>query len=290
MRTSHLIVVTDLDGTLLDAETYALEPAREALDALRAAGVPLVVATSKTRAEAGPIGDAIGAAPLFIVENGGAILIPRSHQWMPPASRGTDMDSDDAPVVLELGASRDRLVAELADMAREIGAGVRGFAQLSIDEIAALTGLAAPQASLAAAREYDEPFLIDDPRQVPALAEAALRRGLRVTQGGRFHHLTGDTDKGRALAMVLDTRPDSVTRDSSPLLTIGLGDAANDLPFLRIVDRPIVIPRSDGRLDAALAAALPGAEYAPLPGPSGWNLAVLAVLADRPLPRVAAAP
>ena len=32
---------------------------------------------------------------------------------------------------------------------------------------------------------------------------AASRRGLRVTHGGRWHHLTGDTDKGMALYPVI---------------------------------------------------------------------------------------
>jgi mannosyl-3-phosphoglycerate phosphatase len=67
--------------------------------------------------------------------------------------------------------------------------------------------------------------------------------------------------------------------------TVGLGDAANDLSFLRIVDRPIVIPRPNG-LDPALSSALPHAERAPHPGPRGWNAAILALLAGRLLPRV----
>jgi mannosyl-3-phosphoglycerate phosphatase len=277
--TATLLVVTDLDGTLLDAETYVLDPAREALDALRAARVPLVVATSKTRAEVEPIGVMIGGNSIFIVENGGAILLPKSHESI----SGAAVRGDDATVILELGTSRDRLIAELADMARESGANVRGFAQLSVDEIARLTGLSEPQARLASKRDYDEPFLVDDPRHIPALEEAARRRGLCVTRGGRLHHLTGDTDKGRALRVLLD----EMTRGSRDPFTIGLGDAANDLPFLDIVDRPIVIPRPDGLLDTALAAALPAAERAPYPGPAGWNLAVLAVLSGQTLPPVA---
>jgi mannosyl-3-phosphoglycerate phosphatase len=68
---------------------------------------------------------------------------------------------------------------------------------------------------------------------------------------------------------------------------VGLGDAANDLALLRSVDRPIVVPRRDGRIDPALGAALPGAERAPRPGPAGWNEAVLTVIAGGALPAVA---
>jgi hypothetical protein len=67
-----LVVFTDLDGTLLDHATYSFGPARPALDALAAAGVPVVLCTSKTRA--GPsTGDRPSRHAPFVVENGGAV-------------------------------------------------------------------------------------------------------------------------------------------------------------------------------------------------------------------------
>jgi hypothetical protein len=66
-----------------------------------------------------------------------------------------------------------------------------------------------------------------------------------------------------------------------------LGDSPNDIPMLRAVDRPIVVPRPGGVVDPGLARALPRAERAPAPGAAGWNAAVLAVLGGRRLPAVA---
>jgi len=90
--------------------------------------------------------------------------------------------------------------------------------------------------------------------------------------------------KGRALLQVLAHLESAGDR----FRTFGLGDAQNDLSLLLAVDRPIVVPRRDGRPDAVLAAALPHAELAPAPGPAGWNAAVLAALAGEPLPAVGA--
>ena len=70
------LVATDLDGTLLDRETYDFAPARPALDALREARVPLVLCSSKTRAEMEPLAVAIGAPGPLVVENGGAVVAP----------------------------------------------------------------------------------------------------------------------------------------------------------------------------------------------------------------------
>jgi hypothetical protein len=60
--------------------------------------------------------------------------------------------------------------------------------------------------------------------------------------------------------------------------TIGLGDAANDLPFLQRVDHAVIVPRPSGRPDETLAAALPRAATAPSPVPAGRRR-------SRPAPR-----
>jgi predicted mannosyl-3-phosphoglycerate phosphatase (HAD superfamily) len=118
------------------------------------------------------------------------------------------------------------------------------------------------------------------------LARAAARRGLQLSHGGRFHHLMGGSDKGLAVRTLLA----AYHRGGHQPLSAGLGDAETDLTLLKAVDRPIVVPRPDGRIEMALASALPTAERAPLPGPPGWNAAVLTLLAGQGLPRVGDAP
>lgn len=268
---SRWLVATDLDGTLLDHETYSLEPARPALRLLAERAIPLILLTSKTRPEAEAIAAAIGGRPLLVVENGGAVVVPEGAGLR----------------VVERGVPYAALVAALGEIAREAGTSVRGFSSLSLREVEEWTGLRGAEAERARDRGYDEPFVASDPAAVPTLERAAARRGLAVTRGGRFHHLVGaNVDKGRALREVLElpgvARPGTVS--------IGLGDAANDLSFLRVVDRPVVVPQPHGAADPALAAALPHAERAPGPGPVGWNAAVLAILSGARLPPLGATP
>jgi mannosyl-3-phosphoglycerate phosphatase len=277
------LVATDLDGTLLDRETYDFLPARPALDALRERGVPLVLVSSKTRAEMEPLAEEIGAAGSLVVENGGAVVAPWDAvaAW-PPWGRA---EGDRA--VLVLGVTRDRLLEELPVVARTAGVEARPFAAMSVAEVAALLGLTEEQAALAMRREYDEPFVVEgrpsrDPDLDARLDRAARGRGLRVTHGGRVHHLTGSADKGQAVKALVHGWPGGIAGD-----VVGLGDAANDLEMLLAVDRPILMPRLDGSVEPLLAARLRGAERAPSPGPAGWSAAVLAALAGEPLPRVA---
>jgi mannosyl-3-phosphoglycerate phosphatase len=145
--------------------------------------------------------------------------------------------------------------------------------------VARLTGLEEQPAARALQREYDEPFLLAEGSE-QALTREATRRGLRITRGGRFHHLLGPVDKGRALQRLIAL----YAAEGRRFTVVALGDSPNDASMLRHADRPIIVPRRDGRADAALRRALPAAEVAPQPGPAGWNDAVLAVLDGRRLP------
>lgn len=268
-----LAIFTDLDATLLDEVTYSFEPAREALAALVARGSPLVLCSSKTRPEMERLAQELQRAGLrdpapLVAENGGSILWPEPGGYRVEA----------------LGVPRERLVAALEDIAAETGAWLRGFAGLSAREVGTLTGLGPDAVRDAMAREHDEPFLVDS-GDLAAIAGAAERRGLRVTRGGRFHHLTGPVDKGDAVRRILAAH----AAGGHAVSSLGLGDAANDLAMLMAVDRPIVVPKRTGTPDAELARALPDAELAPGPGPGGWNAAILTVLDGARLPTASAA-
>src|SRR5215467_11671757 len=74
MRT---LVFTDLDGTLLD-ENYSWRGAESALAELRRLRVPLILCTSKTRAEVQKLRTALKNNDPYSVENGGMVVIPKS--------------------------------------------------------------------------------------------------------------------------------------------------------------------------------------------------------------------
>jgi mannosyl-3-phosphoglycerate phosphatase len=243
----NVIIFTDLDGTLLDHDTYSWEPARPALSRIGELGIPLVLVTSKTRAELRPLRAAIGVAGDDIVENGSY-------------SRS-------------LAAVR----AALADAARETGVSVRAWGTMTVDEIAAAAGLPLEAAALAAQREYSEPFAILDETRAPELLGDLERRGLRWTRGGRFHHVFESGGKGEAVRAYLERHTGAQSIGSfSRARSIALGDAPNDIPMLEAVDEPVIVlsPRTE-----ELRVHLPRAAVTNSPGPKGWNRWLLARLA-----------
>ena len=69
-----VMVFTDLDGTLMDHDSYDVAPAKPALEALAARSIPVVPVTSKTRTELVPLMARLGLSAPAIAENGAVIM------------------------------------------------------------------------------------------------------------------------------------------------------------------------------------------------------------------------
>ena len=264
-----LIVFSDLDGTLLDHDTYSHEAAGPALDALRARGIPLILCSSKTRAEMLNIWNALGLQDPFIVENGGGVFIPEEHflaagpGWK-PAGAGWRMMALGLPI-----AEVRALFSRFKDQFQ-----AKGFGDMSDQEVANLTGLSLAQAALARQRDFNEPVWLPEPdAQAGAFSRAAQAVGLEVTRGGRFFHLLAGGDKGKAVDKVAHL----YRAYDKGLVTMALGDALNDLPMLAQVDKPVLVAQHNG---GHADIELPGLILEPGIGPIGCNAAILAALGE----------
>ncbi|MFN8059026.1 MAG: HAD-IIB family hydrolase [Vicinamibacterales bacterium] len=275
-----LLVFSDLDGTLLDAVTYRADEARPALEALARRAIPLVLCTSKTRPEVDRIRQHLHLDTPFIVENGGAIVVPDVARLKRDARIPGATMASEAWWTIELGVPATTLAAELPRVAADAGIGVRGLSAMALDEVVERTNLPPADAALARMREWSEPFVLtatdaDADEALARLADAASRLGRTVTRGGRFFHLCGATSKGDAVRRVVAL---FAAQGRTFGTTVGLGDAPNDLALLRATSLPIVVPGPSGVVDRSLMESLPGARVAPAVGPRGWNAAVLALL------------
>ncbi|MCW5978111.1 MAG: HAD-IIB family hydrolase [Bryobacteraceae bacterium] len=265
---SAAVVFTDLDGTLLDAATYSWKEAAPALELLEARGIPLVLVTSKTRAEVEVLRGALGNRHPFVVENGGAAFIPKGYF---PFSLSV-AKARDGYLALEWGASYEELTAALKDASRESGCRVLGFSDMTTPEVAEACSFDPGLAALAKAREYDEPFLVLDAVRESRLLAAIEARGYRWTRGGRFHHICGDNDKAGAVAALRALFEQAL----GPMRSIGLGDAPNDAEFLAAVELPVLIPSAHLN---ELQRRIPHGMIPRREGPAGWNEAILGLLA-----------
>ena len=272
---SHFVFFTDLDRCLLESSTDSIDQARPALAALKSVPIPVILVSGKTRAEIEPLRQRLGHEDPFIVENGAAVFVP-FDTFDFPLERSRRRSSYQ---VIELGTPYAMLRDVLKQIEEAVNTPLRGFGDLSLDDIMRATGLSREDAFRAKLREYDEPFLMKGPA---ALTDEVRRqiaaRGLKCTQGERFFHLTGANDMTRAAEMLLRCYRRKWEKGgvAEHLETVAIGETLNDLPLLSNVDRPVLVQKPDGSYDPD--ADLPGVIRAPGIGPAGWNEAVLDLL------------
>jgi mannosyl-3-phosphoglycerate phosphatase len=262
-----IVIFTDLDGTLLDHDTYEWEAAKPALELCKHYGIPLIPVSSKTRAEIEVFQQKLGIMAPFISENGGGVYFPKSCYPEGPAGAV----SEENLWKWSLGPSYGVLVKVLKEISDELGWVIRGFSEMTPEEISSYTGLDLETSHLAALREYDEPFIIveSEEKDVIVFEKAAERRGFHITEGGRFYHIHGKKDKGEAVKRVILWYKRSQPR----LISMALGDSPTDFSMLEQVDYPVLI-RSTGHFPG-LKDRIPGLKITEEMGPDGWNSAVL---------------
>ncbi len=269
----QMLIFSDLDGTLLDPESYSWQEADEALNVCRQRRVPVILASSKTRAEMEILRRGMSLKGPFIVENGGGIFLPtRTFEDLPP---GVCLEKD--LWKWPQGPSYESLTHGLREIRQHLGYNIRGFAEMTVREISRLTGLDNEMARKAAQREFDEPFVILAPRNPDreALHSAAARRGLSVTEGGRFFHLQGPTDKGMAMDRVVSLYLGLYEK----ILSVALGDSPNDFSMLERADYPVLI--RSGVDFPEVVNRIPRLTVTREKGSKGWNEAVLNILSSR---------
>lgn len=254
-----LLIVSDLDGTLLDHHTYSWEAASGWLDVFRQRNIPLVLCSNKSAAETiawqkelGIIGQA------FIAEDGAVIQLD---------ARWTGSDSFPRRIA---GVRHDELMGQLNNLRNRYGFKFTCFADVDINTLSEWTGLTHKQAALARLREASEAFIWRDSQEkFSAFAERIAELGLMLVQGGRFWHIMGvQGDKGQALRWLYQQYQQNEGKTYS---TIGLGDGPNDATLLDNVDYAVVV-KGYNREPVILRNDNPARVYHSLHyGPQGWK-------------------
>lgn len=258
------IVVTDLDGTLLDHETYSWEPAAGAVGLLKEHGVPLVFSSSKTLAEMRALAAEVGIHQPMIVENGAAVAWPEGDGYR----------------VETIGRPRDEVVELAHDIQGRLGCRFQGFADWSATDVSRIAGLELHKAALSLDRHGTEPILWADSEEAyEAFVGELAKHGVRAVRGGRFIHLMGEFDKVDGMWRV---REALATEGAAPRKVLALGDSPNDEAMLTAAD---VAVRIRSAKSAEMTIQCPVLLQPDAPGPRGWAEAVLEWWQSRGQPR-----
>lgn len=248
VKPNSALIFTDLDGTLLDHHNYSFDAAKEMLQFIKMKQIPLIIVTSKTKNEVIALQKELDIKMPFIVENGAGIYIPNGERYSS----------------ITMGKTHTEILEAFENYAKVIS--MRGFSDMSDEEIVKLTDLPLQRASAARIRGYTEPFVLNESEKLGELTKMANKDGLDIVKGGRFYHLiTQGQDKAQAIKYLIKYYQ---KEHYKKFKTVALGDSANDLTMLQSVDIPILIPHADG---SYISHGIEKIIQAPYPGPQGWN-------------------
>ena len=269
----QVVVFGRLEGTLIDPRSGAIdEKARPGLQDLLDRGIPIVACSARTRAEVELMRADLGIEHPFAAEEGAAVFVPRGYFPFPLPATGVGGGYH----TLELSIAHEAVVRSLRRVARQLRVTVQSFADMSVSDVAREWGLTLLQARLAKLREYDEPFrVVDrDPSARGRLLEGLRANGLQVRTAAKLDHGVGAADLGACVSLVR-----SLYARRGPVVTVGVGSGPEDLPFLRRVDRPVLLRNGLPRATAPMMRDLPRATVTRGAGAAGWLEAVESVVA-----------
>lgn len=262
-----MILFSDLDGTLLDHDTYSYEPVVPLLDHLKDLGIPVIFNTSKTRAETQVLCNALDLKDPFIVENGSAVVIPSESPYRAHLSGLNDENE------FVLAEPRAHILKKLNTL-RKKGFRFESYQDWNVERLAKITSLTREEARLSLQRHYTEPLIWRDSEEQLVLFKRLLEaQGLVALKGGRFLHVMSGGGKGEAMKwMVAQWQRIHKARP----IVVALGDGGNDVCMLNEADYAVVIKSPVNPYPEVTTAGeviQTGAT-----GPEGWARAVRLIL------------
>lgn len=266
------MVFTDIDGTLTDIITGQYELSKGLIQELKQNNIPVVFCSAKTLAEQEKIRQDMGLRQPFIIENGGAVIIPEdyfSHSSLLLVKKYKKIGNY---IIIELGKPAPLIRKKLNIIRKKSKIKFTGVADLSIKGLSSVTGLGPSYARRMADRKFGETILQINQKDLPTFTRRARDIGLKVIHGGRFLDVTTGNDKGKAVKILLQLFRKEYGQN---VTFFGIGDSLNDAPMLRCMDVPMLVQKPDkswSALQIKNIINLPGI------GPKGWKNALDIVL------------
>jgi mannosyl-3-phosphoglycerate phosphatase len=245
---ARLVVFADVDGVLGDLPGGAFfAGAAATLKPLSRDNVPLVLCSSRTRAEIEAIQQELGIRHPFVCESGGAVFIPGGYfEFNVPGAR--DLAGYEA---VEYGRPYAEVVRILHRTAERLAIDIVGFSDMSVEEVARDCHVPLLQARLAKLREYGERFRVLDSNES---TRSRLVRGLNTTRlrcvtGERYDYVGAPVNTSLGVNLLCGL----YQHGDEDVLTVGIEGRMADDTLLRQVDRRVTMSRAapaEGGVDA----------------------------------------
>ena len=229
-----LLVFTDIDGTLINNDTFFEGKNIEIAETLHQHNHILIYNSSKTFDEIVNMQKKFNTSFPFICETGGGIYYKNL------LTQASDELREGYSIMYESKKIEmfKKIIKE--EVQKNFKNDLDMFDDLCLDEKSRLSGLKGNDLHLASKRDFS--ILINwksDDGRYSKFKSVLHGHGLKLIKGGRFSHICASHDKGQAVKFFLNQIKSSGMYNK--ILTIGIGDSTNDLEMLSNVDYACVV-------------------------------------------------
>ena len=257
-----LLIFTDIDGTLINNDTFFEGKNIEIAETLHEHNHILIYNSSKTFNEIVNMQKKFNTSFPFICETGGGIYYKNLF------TQASDELREGYSIMYESKKIEmfKKIIKE--EVQKNFKNDLDMFDDLCLDEKSRLSGLKGNDLHLASKRDFS--VLINwksDEGRYSKFKSVLHRHGLKLIKGGRFSHICASHDKGQAVKFFLNQIKSSGLYNK--IITIGIGDSTNDLEMLSNVDYACVV-KSENNNDLMKKIDISKVLLSTNHAPEGW--------------------
>ena len=218
IKKNSVVIFTDLDGTLLNRDTFKFDEIKDYIKSLVNKGIIIIPNTSKTNAELNNFAKELDLNLPFISENGSAI-------------HGLNIINKNLPDEIILAREKELI---LKIFQKEIPENLKSKCKLITKMEKKIQkevfGLSDKNLRNVLNRSYSTPILFEgNNEQKKDLFKIVKNVGLSLHEGGRVINICDNVSKLKAMNRVIKI----IKKTENEIKTIGVGDNFNDLDMLR---------------------------------------------------------
>ena len=227
MSKKQIIIFTDLDGTLLDVDTFKLDIIEDYFKKLISNGIIIIPNSSKTESELLDFNRQYNIKLSFISENGSSIHgLNLLHKNLPDKFVISKYSSE------ILNIYKKKTPFDLQEK-------VTFISSLNSKEQEKIFGLPNDKLLLANQRMHSIPILFNGTKNEKIIFTKTIDKiGLSIQSGGRIMNICDKTDKSNAMIKTLEIIKKQIKRE---IITIGVGDNLNDIEMIKNSDFPCLV-------------------------------------------------
>ena len=253
MPKKKILIFTDLDGSLLDKETFKFDVIKDYFKELVRNGIIIIPNSSKSEAELLDFNEQNNLDLSFITENGSSIHgLNKIHQNLPDK------------IIISRTIDEIRNIYE-ENISLDFKNKTTHILELEIEVQQKILGLPLDKIKLAIKRDHSLPIKFNGTEiEKYEFTKILKNSGLTIQTGGRIMNVCDNVNKSIAMSKALQLIRKQLDDE---IITIGVGDNENDIEMIKQTDYPCLVQNDN--FDSSLIN-IDNLIKSSEPSPLGW--------------------